>query len=522
MADRPTLRLDFGVPVIPGASGYVGIGPLLKYPGNVGLGWESGDVQSRDNGGDSPARDLCVSKDAVFRVDLPDGAYDVTIHSQDNWDHYYQEFSLDGEVVASFGLDHLHPYKATFWHEVKGGTLRLRMRDAKGEGGECVLNALEIVPTDRAKPVPPTPWEAAVAKWRGNMTSHGDAVAGNIMSKTVGTLDSYGDTFYDAARVFYQVADETKDPKWAAVAEQAAKLYREGYVFWDNNNGGVYGYWVFTRGLRMHFERTGDQRSKDAVIALATNGPASSDKAKLEEWAGAPSSREVAYAIESHLDAEALGEPRRTRTDALVAVAKGHINQWLEVPRTNPYYYVRPFMVGLTCDALIAYDAAHPDPTILPAVRRILDHIWETCWLPEARCFKYTDVPSPDDTGGMEPAPDLNLLICPAYAWVYEQTGDSAWKDRADAIFMGGVDGTVTWDSKHYCQQYRWSFDYLDWRGGEDGAVVPTPPPTPPAEPGLLPKARSFVVTFPSAVPAGRKFRVDIARDGTLKADWVP
>lgn len=542
MADRPTYKFDFGMPGVPPAPDMLKVISTARYlpktpsggtaraattPVGTVAGWSVGEVKAYDYGGDPVLRDFCSSKDATFLVELPDGAYDVSIVSNDSkFDHYDQEFSLDGEVVASFGLGHTAPFKATYWHEVKGGALRVRLRDAKGLGGEAVLNALAVVPTDAPKPVPPTPWEASVARWRENMTTHGATVAAGLLTQDPATLDSFGDTYYDAARVFYQVADATKDLKWTSPAVHAARLYRDGYVFWDGNDGRVQGYWLFSRGLRMHHERTGDPRSAEAVLALARNGGFSSDAAKLDELAPVTVSREVAYAIDAHLDAEALGVPHRARTDELVAVALGHIEQWLQTPRTNPYFYVRPFMVGLTCESLIAYDAAYHDTRILAAVRAILDHIWVTCWLPDMRCFTYTDVATtPDNTGGHEPAPDLNLLICPAFAWVYKMTGEFVWKERADLAFMGGVDGTTMWDAKHYNQQYRWSPDYLTWRAKGDEVVpppVPPPPPSPPLEPGLLPKARHFVITFPAAVPAGKQFKVDVARDGGLTAAWVP
>jgi hypothetical protein len=61
-------------------------------------------------------------------------------------------------------------------------------------------------------------------------------------------------------------------------------------------------------------------------------------------------------------------------------------------------------------------------------------------------------------------APDLNLLIAPAYAWLYSRTGDTTYRDRGDQIFAGGVKGAWLDGSKVFNQNYMWSFDYVKWR----------------------------------------------------------
>ena len=79
--------------------------------------------------------------------------------------------------------------------------------------------------------------------------------------------------------------------------------------------------------------------------------------------------------------------------------------------------------------------------------------------MPDAEAFWY------DSTDATAAAPDLNLLIAPAYAWLYRQTGDPAYRDRGDQIFAGGV--KLAWlGAKQFNQNYRWSFDYVRWRSG--------------------------------------------------------
>src|SRR5205085_8568150 len=74
-------------------------------------------------------------------------------------------------------------------------------------------------------------------------------------------------------------------------------------------------------------------------------------------------------------------------------------------------------------------------------------------------------------------APDLNLVIAPAFAWVYQRTGDVTYRDRGDAVFAGGVLNAYLGRGKQFDQNYSWSFDYVKWRAA---AVAPPPPPPAP------------------------------------------
>lgn len=62
-------------------------------------------------------------------------------------------------------------------------------------------------------------------------------------------------------------------------------------------------------------------------------------------------------------------------------------------------------------------------------------------WVPESRAFWYENwTPHRAQAFRAQPgALDLDLLITPAFAWLYKRTADSVYRDRADAIFAGGV-----------------------------------------------------------------------------------
>ena len=119
--------------------------------------------------------------------------------------------------------------------------------------------------------------------------------------------DALQATYYDAIRVFYQIADFTGDTSWNSCAARARKAYRDEYVI-ASQAWTVPGYWNFTTGLRMDWERTRDVRSKDTVIAMSQKAAYAMDVTPLANTANTITSREVAYAILSYLNAEALGE----------------------------------------------------------------------------------------------------------------------------------------------------------------------------------------------------------------------
>jgi hypothetical protein len=265
-------------------------------------------------------------------------------------------------------------------------------------------------------------------------------------------------TYYDATRVYQQIASYTKDTSWNRCAVAAERQYRDMYVI--PNAGKIPGYWIFTAGLTHDFLSTGDTTSRDAVNLLSSNAAYAPDATPIEWLQGWEYSRETALNIMSYLDSETLGSPRRARLASLVNTSLGHIDQWFVSKRAR---YVKSFMVGLTCLALIDYHSVTRDPRVVPAVRTALDGLWELNWSETGRAFKYTDVQNPGDDPAV-PAPDLNQIIAPAYEWLYRQTNEERFRTRGDKIFAGGVDLGFVAGEKQFNQLYRWSFDFVRLR----------------------------------------------------------
>lgn len=309
-----------------------------------------------------------------------------------------------------------------------------------------------VTPTGSPVPIP------NLALWESQMLTYGALHCSHLNDPFLSLDSQLAATFYDAEWVFYQIGDYTGDENWYNCAQSAESIYRDSYLY--PNNGQVPGYWNFSHGLTKDYFATGDANSRDAVVLLSGNAAYAPESTPLSWTEDAELSREVAYAIMNYLNAEQLGEPHRARCDQFVNQALGHLNQWF-VLQTAPY--VRPFMFALTAHALISYDTQKGDnPDILPAITRGANWIWDNMWLPGQGSFKYTNKETA--TGGQEPSPDLNLLIAPVYAWLWHQTGNPIFRDRADQIFSGGVLGAWLVNAKQFNQNYRWSFDYLRWR----------------------------------------------------------
>src|SRR3989441_1203069 len=174
-------------------------------------------------------------------------------------------------------------------------------------------------------------------------------------------------------------------------------------------------------------------------------------------------------------------------------------------------------MVGLTAEALIMEYEKTGDSRILPALKTALDWLWANAWVTGDQAFWYDNavanptVPWPSRPG----APDLNLLIAPAYAWLYRQTGDTKYRDRGDQIFAGGVQFAFLGGGKQFDQNYKWSFDYVKWRTGPADTSPPTvtitAPPASASVAGILGVAASAT---DNVGVVGVQFRLDGANLG--------
>lgn len=289
--------------------------------------------------------------------------------------------------------------------------------------------------------------------------------------------------YYDSARVFYQIADFTgQSSPWNGCAKVGRNVYVNDLLKSVTNPGpyGISGYWRFGHGLMMDYKRTGDTGSLYAFQQIRNKAAFSSpdvhnDKAR---WFQHRYSREIAYGLEQNIVAVKNGEVEHpARVAAYVDMALKHIDIWTSqnyiVSDTN-WHFVQPFMTGLTASSLIQYyeytvAQGSPDTRIPPALKAIADWVWNTTWVPNVKngygafIYKWWTVNTP-----RVGAPDLNLLIAPYYAWVYKNTCNVTYRERADLIFAGGVKLADIKTGKRFDQSYRNAFDYLNWRSVGD------------------------------------------------------
>jgi hypothetical protein len=230
--------------------------------------------------------------------------------------------------------------------------------------------------------------------------------------------------------------------------------------------------------MYLDYKATGDPKAKEAVVAMSKRGAfCASSGSNLARTAY---SREVAYCGLTYILSEQMGEPRSPRRDELFDDMLAHLRAWIDATAEsrapNPFrespgcagkYYVQPFMVGLTLHSLIQLHSFTGDSRVPAAVKEAVDWLWDKHWVAADEAFVYENCI--DRPGAVYPprqgSPDLNLLIAPAFAWVYKQTGDGTYRERGDAIFAGGVTKAWLGNPKQFNQNYMWSPDYIRWRG---------------------------------------------------------
>jgi hypothetical protein len=268
--------------------------------------------------------------------------------------------------------------------------------------------------------------------------------------------------YYDGARVYYNAVDFFQEQKWESCAQFVLNTYKT-YVL--DSDGNIPGWRVFPHGLYEHYLRTGDRSSRQAILLLAER----SAFARTSGGADAELSRETAYLIHTFLIAQQLGvHSFDGQLETATTHAREHLRQWIRFQDTE---YVKPFMMGLTFEALISAYEAKFDSRILMILQEAADWLWETGWDPSRKSFPYlicTSNSSYSECKGqpISFAPDLNLLIAPAYAWLYVVTGDPRYAEMADRIFIGGLTQADLSNGKRFSQNYRWSNDYMRWRLG--------------------------------------------------------
>ncbi len=358
-----------------------------------------------------------------------------------------------------------------------------------------------------------------LSEWESNMLVDGEKWGQYLtnLHPALGTYNEQTTTYYDSQRVFYQIAEYTGEQEpWHSYALEAKRIYLN---YAENSptevgvrNFGFPGYRRFSQGIYMEYALTGDSAVFENIAKIRDNpaiSEAGSRSISIPIWYYERRSREVAYALDAHIFAERAGYVRDEADVArYVTMALNHIKEWASGEFGDAEMNRRsPFMFALTAEALIKFYVweleNYRDPKALynhssvpvefiptmsipdaiklmadyfrdEAVVRSGDNVGKPMWVEDIggrkpnwndeggtgySTFRYEDVK------GGAPTIDLNLMIAPIYAWLFQHYSEMKYIEIADQLFISGVTLSNTgWNTKIFNQNYRWSFDYVRWR----------------------------------------------------------
>lgn len=331
-------------------------------------------------------------------------------------------------------------------------------------------------------PVPPVPKEndfiTNMKLWAGYMSS--------FLSRT--PRENYGwlgHIYYDIQACAYKLRSHLNSTTlYERLIQQGHDGYVNDYVL--PNYGAIPGFRVFSEGSCLDvINKTRRERASllSMLLILQNNNYHVSDP----DISNPAFSRECAYALMTFINVErtqriALSPAQQARRDLLLTSSLSIVQKW----KDNQAEYFRPFMGALTARALIMYHThIQKDPRILPAIKTIAalcqplfkeqDGPWG-----QGKSFFYTDRVTGSDPEDSKTQPDLNLLICPLFGWLYFQTKETQYRDLGCKAFEGGVSvydqyghhsygaflgtrSSINPSGKQYCQQLFWGLDFLAW-----------------------------------------------------------
>jgi len=312
---------------------------------------------------------------------------------------------------------------------------------------------------------------------------------------------------YDGGRVYTQIADysyntqnlpdqgyhnDAQRQHWERCAELAMEPYKDATI--ASLGGFVREPNQFPYGMEMNYLRTGDATNQAAVNVLATN-PAWGLYYSGNVFAEA--TRVSAYLVDDRLAAEMVGTPRDPNfLLRSIDVLLGYLDQSYNLNFSNPNqqaYDIHPFTVGVAMEALITYyelDLAEgntPDARIPLEIKKTLDWEEATQYIPSTHLLAYQPYDLPMNPqlvgGGLYGATELNDLISPAFAWYWSKSNNVTYLNEGDDLFNhvfddaggngGPIGGGWTYSVKEFTQIYKWSFDYVRWRTGQNPDGTP-------------------------------------------------
>lgn len=261
--------------------------------------------------------------------------------------------------------------------------------------------------------------------------------------------------YYDGIRVYLQVYEWTGDERWLKSATNMAEQYCEHCIA---AKGQLPGYRVFSRGLRMMYERTQEEGYREAIRLLS--GAAYAGRGGMpEDWL----MRETAYSLDVLIDAQKIGlSPPQSKTAKAVDFL---ISIYVRIFIDKSYTIHETLFDGLAAHSLIDWYELTGDLRIPPMMKLMLDWTWEHGWDRGKKKLVYNPDPiGPTCKSGCQVYySTLINLTAPAFAWYGRTTGETEYLARGDEMFAVALTAKP-WSGKEFSQNYRWSFDYVRWR----------------------------------------------------------
>jgi hypothetical protein len=279
--------------------------------------------------------------------------------------------------------------------------------------------------------------------------------------------DNWTQNFYDRALAYYAQWMRSGNVEYWRRATRFAVSYRVNYL--EASNYGTSPHWSQLEGLEAHYLLTGDDSSRAAIEGAtktltggflsqmaAMDNPWMDDRIRarmmmslLTSWRVNAGGNRAMYAAQLDSILPTIINTQATDgADRFVQTCNGTLN----------------YMAGQLNDAMIKYYTYYkPDSRIPGFVKRSVDYLWTSQWVPANEAFQYLSVACPN-IGDPTPQADLNNLLVNGFAFTYARTRDVTYRDRADQIFSSAVRNGWLNGDKQFNQEYTSSYLYLALR----------------------------------------------------------
>ncbi|HEY2118828.1 MAG TPA: hypothetical protein VGH37_06540 [Candidatus Acidoferrum sp.] len=315
----------------------------------------------------------------------------------------------------------------------------------------------------------------------------------------VGSSTTYGAWFYDGVQAYWNVQNLLNDDTdWEQCRANVKQVYRDGYVL--PRDGAIFGFMMFTEGYYTDYLTSTEAADVTLINDLDSHMYAPYHGVMVDV---SYLQRETAYAMKNAIYASEISpnSPKLFNNttsfwrDYTLDHVLGHVDQ---ICLSQNAQYFESFMVGLEAESLVQYyDLVRPDPRIPPAIKCLADYMYSSVYntvTSDQGAFPYDKWRMLSDFGygnGGSCMISLNMLIVPMYAWLFKNTGLTAYQTEGDEIWnhgvlfdgcQGGVAANLTGPKgnagKQFSQQYYWGPSYVTWRS-QPQTVKPARPAAP-------------------------------------------